>query len=344
LRNLGDCILLSTQQLRGLVLEEIILILLSKAGYRILKSGEDTSIRDGASGLETQGRGEWHQVDALVAYDHTPAFLYPIRLALEAKAYLPTPKSNGKVGIGVIRNAVGVVKDLNENYFSDREQTLKLKRYNYVYSIFSLSGFTENAQRYAVAHQIYLIQYHHNYLFDNIKNLLSQLEGTTARQLRQLDIRKGLRSVLENPDQHRGNLQEIFRNEAEFIRELLDEVGYIGSSYFGLLNGEYPIHIFSERPINNLDRDEYEIPIWVDENGMVIIELMNNNLYFELPEVVAQILKEVWTDNLRVANLKRRNLSFITLSGIIGNIRRNIRLTLDLNWLDQYLSAQQNIE
>jgi hypothetical protein len=71
---------------------------------------------------------------------------------------------------------------------------------------------------------------------------------------------------------------------------------------------------------------------------------MNSNLYFELPEVVAQILKEVWTDNLRVANLKRRNLSFITLSGIIGNVRRNIKLTLDLNWLDQYLSAQQNIE
>jgi hypothetical protein len=336
--------MLKPEQLRGLVLEEIILVLLRKSGYRILKAGEDTSIRDGKAGLEIQGRGEWHQVDALVAYDHTPAFLYPIRLALEAKAYLPTSTSNRRVGIEVIRNAVGVVKDLNENYFSDSDQTFKFKRYNYVYSIFSLSGFTANAQRYAIAHQIYLIQYYHNHLFEHIKTLLRQLEGTTARQFRQLDIRRALRSFLENSDRYRENLKEIFGDEDELIRGLLNEVSNIGSSYFGLLNGEYPIHIFSEHPIDSLDRDEYQIPIWVDENGMVIIKLMNNNLYFELPEVIAQILKEVWTDNLRVANLKRRNLSFITLSGIIGNVRRNIKLTLDLNWLDDYMSAQQTIE
>ncbi|GBO55016.1 hypothetical protein APA_3067 [Pseudanabaena sp. lw0831] len=334
-----------TPQLRGLVLEEIILILLSKAGYRILKSGEDTSIRNGRSGLEVKGRGEWHQVDALVANDHTSPFLYPIRLGLEAKANFPTPRSNGRVGIEVIRNAVGVVKDLNENYFSDREQTFKLKRYNYVYSIFSLFGFTENAQRYAIDHQIYLIQYYHNRLFENIKTLLRQLEGTNARQISQLNIRRELRNFFENPNQNIENLQQMFGNEAVLVRNLLEETRQISrGSYFGLLNGEYPIHIISEPPIERLDEDEYRVEIRLDENGMVIIRLRQNNLYFELPEVVAQTLKEVWQDHRMVADLKRRNISFITLSGIIGNVRRTIKLILDTNWLDDYVSAQRTIE
>lgn len=341
--------MLSTKQIRGLVLEEIILVLLRKAGYRVLKAGEDALIRDGKAGsLEVQGRGEWHQIDAIVTYDYTPAFLFPIRLGLEAKAYFPTYeqpsgklKSSGRVGIEVIRNAVGVVKDLNENYFSDVAQTLKLKRYSYVYSVFSLYGFTENAQRYAVAHQIYLIQYHHNYLFNGIKEILSRLEGMVARQNEQLAIRETLRGFFGNSEEYRrGELRHIFGQEFELIRELLEEVQRIGGSYFGLLNGEYPIHVISEAPIDEVfDRDEYEVPIWVHEDGTVSISLKNNNLFFELPTVVAQLLQDVWTDDRRIANFKRSHISFITLSGIMGGVRRSINLKLDTNWLNEYVST-----
>lgn len=340
--------MLSTKQIRGLVLEEIILGLLRKAGYRILKAGEDALIRDGKAGsLEVQGRGEWHQIDAIVTYDYTPAFLFPIRLGLEAKAYFPTYehpsgklKSSGRVGIEVIRNAVGVVKDLNENYFSDVAQTLKLKRYNYVYSVFSLYGFTENAQRYAVAHQIYLIQYHHNYLFNGIKEILSRLEGTVVRQNEQLIIRETLRDFFRNPEEYREELRNVFGQEFELIRNLLEEVQRVGGSYFGLLNGEYPIHVISETPIDEfLDRDEYEVPIWVREDGTVNISLRNKNISFELPTVVAQLLQNVWTDDRRVADFKRSHISFITLSGIMGGVRRSIKLKLDTNWLNEYVAT-----
>jgi hypothetical protein len=335
--------LLSTKQIRGLVLEEIILVLLSKAGYRILKAQEDALIRDGKAGLEVQGRGEWHQVDALVAYDHTPAFLFPIRLGLEAKAYFPTESSSGKVGIEVIRNAVGVVKDLNENYFSDSAQTLKLKRYNYVYSIFSLNGFTKNAQRYAMAHQIYLVQYYHNQLFSGIRTKLGQLDGKAAMGSKQSDIRGMLKGFFTNPGKYRHELRNIFDQEIDLIENLLEEVNHIGGSYFGLLNGEYPIHIVSERPIdNNLDKDEYEVYINARTNGIVEINLNNNNLLFELPIVIAQLLENLWVDDKRIydaSDYKRRNISFITLSGIIGGVRRNLKLILNNEWLNEYLST-----
>jgi hypothetical protein len=107
----------SINQVRGALLEEVVLKLLENAGYRRLTEADADGgeLRMGRSGLELRGRGEWHQVDALVSYDFTPAFIYPIRLIVEAKAYL---KNNGKVDIKDIRNAVGVLKDVNENYFS----------------------------------------------------------------------------------------------------------------------------------------------------------------------------------------------------------------------------------
>ena len=125
-------------QIRGAILEELVLVLLDKAGYRILNENDGDELRNGPNGLELQGRGEWHQVDALVSYDFTPAFIYPLRLIVEAKAY------DTKVGIDVIRNAVGVVKDVNENYFTHKStqgQEYKIRRFNYAYAVFSLNGF-----------------------------------------------------------------------------------------------------------------------------------------------------------------------------------------------------------
>ena len=326
--------MLSTKQIKGLVLEEIILVLLGKAGYRILTKQDDPLIfRDGKAGLEVQGRGEWHQIDALVGYDHTPAFLFPIRLGVEAKAYFSTDKSKrNKVGIETIRNAVGVVKDINENYssffyksFNKPSQQLKLKRYNYVYAIFSLSGFTENAQRYAVAHQIYLIQYYHNHLFNGIKDILIRLQGQSALEKQQSEIRQALRDFFRSPknDNYSYKLRNIFGDEIELIQEILKEINHIGGSYFGLLNGEYPIHILSKNPITDIaDQYEYKADILVNENGEMTIDLRDSELCFDLPEVVRQILKDV-------TEFERRNKYFINLSGIIGGMRRDIKIEFE---------------
>jgi hypothetical protein len=329
--------LLSTKQIKGLVLEEIILVLLGKAGYRILTKQDDPLIfRDGKAGLEVQGRGEWHQIDALVGYDHTPAFLFPIRLGVEAKAYFSTDKSKrNKVGIETIRNAVGVVKDINENYssffyksFNKPSQQLKLKRYNYVYAIFSLSGFTENAQRYAVAHQIYLIQYYHNHLFNGIKDILIRLQGQSALEKQQSEIRQALRDFFNSPknDNYSYKLRNIFGDDTELIEELLKEMDHIGGSYFGLLNGEYPIHILSKKPITYIaDQYKYKAKISENENGEMKIYLMNSELCFDLP----QILKEIWRNDENVDEFERRNKYFINLSGIIGGMRRDIKIEFE---------------
>ncbi len=70
-----------------------------------------------------------------------------------------------------MRNFVGVIKDISENYFvpiSNRRLRIRPKledRYTYAGAYFSVSGFTLDAQDYAWAHGIYLISFGMNTIF-----------------------------------------------------------------------------------------------------------------------------------------------------------------------------------
>jgi len=284
----------------------------------------------------------------LVAYDFTPSFIYPIRLIVEAKAYLPTSHNNkGKVGISVVRNAVGVLKDVNENFFSYNQDTYKFKRFNYTYAIFSLCRFTEDAQRYAIAHQIFLIQYYFNPLFEGIKKLILEInsEDLFAKQDIELKkLRKVVRAYLQ--DKNGGNMKEIEElfspKGQQILKELKEELDKIGGSYFGLLNGEYPIHLISEKPLTKISKDEISAKVRVHDAKYVSLEFHNDDsepckLFFELPEAIVEIFSEIWGDKRKIAETKRKHINYITLTGIIDGIRRNIMIKLDEEWLNNYL-------
>ena len=46
-------------------------------------------------------------------------------------------------------------------------------------------------------------------------------------------------------------------------------------------------------------------------------------------------------DAVAVANLKQQHFSYIDLTGIIGGIRRSIRLELDPEWIQRYVREQR---
>ena len=138
--------MVTINQIRGAILEEAVAFLLRMVGYELVKPGASgTRLRQ--NGLEVQGRGCWHQIDSMAVLNGTPAFMYPLRLLLEAKCY----HERRKVGVDIVRNAVGVLKDISENYFthspfSDNEE-IQFQRFNYHASIFSTSGYTSVAQK-----------------------------------------------------------------------------------------------------------------------------------------------------------------------------------------------------
>lgn len=158
-------------QAKGYLLEIVLAKLLKVNGYDLVTSTDNEIVDLSRNGLNIKGRGGYHQFDSLGTFRITPPFTYPNRLFLEAKFY-----TSNKVGIDRVRMGIGILQDVNTNYFTVdmTEQKLKLPKYNYNYAIFSTSGFTGDAQRLALAHKIYLMDLSSGY-YKWIKDFINQI-------------------------------------------------------------------------------------------------------------------------------------------------------------------------
>lgn len=164
------------ETLRGYLLEEVLAWLLRNSGYRLLidESQDPVELKNSGIGLCVRGRGAIHQVDVLGEFAFTPAFSLPIRLFLEAKF------TRERAGLPIVRNAHGVIHDVNENFVADGTGQQPRKRFRYVYALFSASGFSKPAQDYALAHQISLIDLSgpsFSWLLSAVRATAEQLHG-----------------------------------------------------------------------------------------------------------------------------------------------------------------------
>ncbi|MBZ2189399.1 restriction endonuclease [Alcanivorax sp. JB21] len=342
----------SISQIRGALLEEAVLYLLEKFGYETIEpfSGHaDESLRGGHSGLEVRGRGSWHQIDALAAFRSSPAFMYPLRLMVEAKCY----QENRPVGIEVVRNAVGVLKDISENYFSvvGDDASIKIPRFNYYSSIFSTSGYTAGAINYALAHQIFLIQYEKVPVIQPLIDAIMRFDEscvTGCGKAAIAEVRKQYRGAIRSGVYEVGVREYITPRGLELIDNALVELlSRIQGSYFGMLQGRWPLHLLTRRPLSSaaFQNDIVRCRVTGDQTGewkfspegFYKLDQGWFELEFSLPDDVAKLVNENWGDRERVANIKKEYFSYIDLSGIIDGIRRSVRLELDRDWIDRYI-------
>ncbi|MEV1111251.1 hypothetical protein AB0I95_21840 [Micromonospora sp. NPDC049751] len=147
--------LISADALAGYLLEEAIAFLLSSNGYRLLQDSDadEQALRQAGHGLLVRGRGADHQADVLGDLLMPTPFSLPVRLFVEAK------NRGSKVGLAEVRNAHGVIDDVNQQYSTELSTSYRhpLRRYQYRYALFSAAGFKREAQSYALAQQISLI-------------------------------------------------------------------------------------------------------------------------------------------------------------------------------------------
>lgn len=147
--------MVSVDALRGYVLEEVLAQLLYANGYRLLVSEQQDpdALTRGAHGLLVRGRGTDHQADVLGELTLPMPFSLPLRIFVEAK-YRGT-----KANLRDVRNAHGVVHDVNEQYATATAgaRSVPMRRHHYRYTLFSAAGFSRPAQQYALAQQISLV-------------------------------------------------------------------------------------------------------------------------------------------------------------------------------------------
>lgn len=339
-------------QVRGALLEEAVLYLLEKFDYETIDASSahrDESLRGGHSGLEVRGRGSWHQIDALAAFRSSPAFMYPLRLMVEAKCY----QEHRTVGIEVVRNAVGVLKDISENYFSiaSRGSKVKVPRFNFHSAIFSTSGYTSGAVDYALAHQVFLIQYENVPVIKPLIEAIMQFDETCITRVGKesiSEVRKRYREAIRNHVYEVDMRGFITDRGIELINgALVSALTRIGGSYFGMLQGRWPLHLLTREALlpNAFESDRVRCHVTGYDTGewkFTPAELEEDDqgwfeLEFNLPEGIANLVAENWGDREAVANIKQQYFSYIDLTGRIGGIRRSIRLEMDQEWIEAYI-------
>lgn len=343
-------------QIRGALLEEAVLYLLRSVGYEAydpatLSQRQSEYMRAGHSGLEVRGRGTWHQLDAFALWKHSPPFMYPLHLMVEAKCYA----SHRPVGLEVPRNSVGVLKDISENYFTvhgGRGNAFRSPRYNYTAAVFSTSGFTQGAVEYAVAHQVFLIQYESVPTIQPLIDAILEFNEDCIKSHGKKTIAAARtyyrRSLSANDDVVENFSEELTDRGRELLdSSVADACQVIQGSYFGMLQGQWPLHLLRQNPLppEAFLEDIVQCRVHGNERGewkFVPIQFQQEDprwfeLEFSLPSLIAELVKDNRNDPVAVADLKQQHFSFIDLSGVIGGIRRSVRLQLNREWIEDYV-------
>lgn len=222
-------------QVRGMLLEEVILKLLRAAGYRtVTNPGDDPTLGMVSAGLTVAGRGAKHQIDAVADYRLGQPFSNPQRLLVETKCY----NDNRTVGLPIVRGVVGLLKDVSEYWVARDAQRPASNRYHYQGAIFSSSPFTADAQEYAFAHDICLLPLARSSSFTPVLRSIStatatlplgadgQLEGTTLSRIR-LQLRQRLQPDMDLPIENGSTtwLDPVVESTQEIGQTLVANIG-----------------------------------------------------------------------------------------------------------------------
>lgn len=145
---------------------------------------------------------------------------------------------------------------------------------------------------------------------------------------------------------------EITERGQELLRGPIAEAcRAIRGSYFGMLQGQWPLHLLRRLPLspeafatdvvscrvhgNQMGEWKF-VPIQAEPGQPAWFELE-----FSLPTFIAELVQDNWRDPVAVADLKQQHFSFIDLTGVIGGIRRSVRLQLDRDWIKDYIRRQR---
>ncbi len=343
--------------IHGMLLEEAVLYLLRASGYHTIEdkdvSNDETLKGTIASGLKIVGRGGPHQIDAIADLMIVPPFTYPQRLLVEAKCY-----SSKKIGIEIIRNAVGVLKDVGEYW--ETKQTLPAKpRYHYLYAVFSATAYTKEAQKYAFAQDIYLMPIANSYYMQPV---LNSIRSITARSFKTTSIRKAsipitaLRkavraSIRDDPNSSIDDVLAGYPTALKQLQNFRTSCLNVGKAFIAMIGGRFPIFLV---PNPSLDRygledtykDTYIVTIhWNRDNrekGWYLREHGRNIFSFDLPiDIFNYYAEQGFLSPARALNLKEDFLSEIQAISVINNRVRIIRFLLDRDWIAQ-VRAQLN--
>lgn len=336
----------TTAQVRGMLLEEVLLYLLRISGYRTIMPTDvaaDPTLCNHSAGIGVRGRGCEHQIDAIADFMVVQPFSYPQRLLVEAKCL------DRRVGVDVVRNALGVLRDVSEHWVATAHRTAPSRRYHYQYALFSLSDYSPTAQRYAFAQDIFLIPLNRSQFFAGVAEAIRRIEAeqfaryldTNEESLSQL--RQAFRTRLQDIDSEDGvntwGMPDKYEGGLFALTPLIEATSSLRGALVGMIEGQFPILLVPNPDNQQYIRgdDEIRVRIFWDQEGWYLNDsLSNRRLYsFDLPEELVNLYAEhgILTGKDAV-DLKARWLGEIR-AVVNENGRIYVkRFVLDRDWLE----------
>lgn len=337
-------------QIRGMLLEEAVLHLLRRSGYRTVDApGDDPTLCTVGAGLAVRGRGSEHQIDALADFVVHQPFSNPQRLMVEAKCY----GSHYRVGIEVIRNAIGVLKDTSEFWVAGPGSIAGRRRYHYQYAVFSASEFTAGAQRFAFAQDVYLFPLKRSRFFQPILDAIQGIVpvGLTPgrprligrpRQLSKFRsfVRAVLRGEVAEPEQP-GILHENSLDVEPFVAACQQ----LNFALVAVLGGRFPVLLSPSRAVQNqMFEDQTRVRIFWNEEGWYLRDDNNQDLFsFDLPDELFELYaEEGFLAPERALDLKQEMMSTFQAVETVDGRARLISFTLDYDWITTIRGRMNN--
>jgi hypothetical protein len=294
----------NAEQARGYLLEYIVMKLLNDADYVIVKK------------KKIPGRGAFHQIDAHGILSIPTAFIYPIRLIAESKYKKKT------IGLSTVRDFVGVIKDISENYFvtSDNQPNTP-ERYTDVGCIFSANSFSIDAQKYAWAHNISLVSFYNNPKMSLILSIIDNF----VRKI-PLETLTGL-----SQDQLIEKFQ-MFETSDTIPEENKTSLG------IGILDSTYPVVIAGD---NNWIKDLPVVDFTDDLTGIKIgrserknefifnLDIKGKIVYFNFPKFMAKQFIDRIDSSFPGQRVFQLDIPIIKKTNI-GSTRRILKINIQL--------------
>lgn len=331
-------------QIRGLLLEEAVLHLLRSAGYMpIYGKGTDDTLEQEGGTLFVRGRGERHQIDAIADYRVQPPFSNPQRLLLEAKFY-----DGRQVGLTVVRNAVGVLNDVAQYFIAPPGHTARKLRYHYQYGVVSATEFSKPSQRYAYAHDVFLIPLGASACFHQ---LLQSIRATASDPVGRRDNRDGnefagrlrrmVREALQQPNVTGGGPDGTLAA----LRQLIRACSELRFGVIAVTASGFPLFLAptSELPLSELqDRIRVRIRWHSDQEGWYLTDERGRRLFsFDVPLELLELYagrRELTPQ--RALDMKQQELNEMRAVVADGDSLRVIRFILDAPWLESLRRRQ----
>ena len=336
---------MSASKIKGTLLEFIIRNLLINSGFTKVKP-DGLFIFNQRGLCLINGKGSAHDADVLMNPPIQIPFSYPTRINFECKAY------NKKIGLTVIRNALGLRYDLNEFEIVTRDQIKERQnnrrkilacddrqRYNYQIGVASVEDFTKDAFEFAAHNKIPLMSLRW-FLEEATCNLFHQITDQYLKQFAKNDIDNLLDYLKGNKNQ----TAEFFLNHTpSHIQTILNEFWSFQSKVkVGLLESGDLIFLMNNNSALSLDNSPQIMSAQINfinnsEDRTKWNLNLNNNLkfYFYLPKSIVSKWETQSFDDKTAIDLKEKFFGrcFIFFKTSPDNLPFKI-INIDTKWLD----------